>query len=354
MSRRSLLQIPPGVQCFYDREARLRRAIERRVAEVFEGWSYEEVLLPLFDYFEVFARAGGEAFAPRIYRFIGRDGEVLALRPDFTALVAKVAASRLAERPLPLRLFYSGEVLRYEPPQAGSQGELYQIGLEHIGDGLGSDLEVLAVALEALERLSIQDALLTVGHAGFISGLLAETGVEASLAAECFEALRRRDGARLEGILGARLSSRLNEATALSGGVEVLARARRLTEHLEALAALDHLEQVGRELDRLGLLGRVTMDLGVVRGLAYYTGIVFEMHAPGSGLELGGGGRYDRLLANFGWPAPAVGFSLSLDRLAQLLLPSSSDLERREPSRPVKELSAAVALRRKGVTVKRE
>jgi len=148
-----LSQIPPGVQCFVGEEARRRRRIEERVLRVFEGWDFEEIIPPLFDYADVFADGALEA---RTYSFVGRDGSLLALRPDFTSLLAKIAAGRLAERPAPIRLYYSGEVLRYEPPRAGSQSELFQMGLEHLGgDALSADAEVLAVAAECLERLGV-------------------------------------------------------------------------------------------------------------------------------------------------------------------------------------------------------
>ena len=121
-----LVQVPPGVQCFVGDEARRRRSIEDSVVSVFEGWDYEEIIPPLYDYAEVFA---GPALSPKTYSFVGRDGSVLALRPDFTSLLAKVAAGRLRDRPAPIRLYYSGEVLRYEPPKAGRQSELFQMGL---------------------------------------------------------------------------------------------------------------------------------------------------------------------------------------------------------------------------------
>ena len=119
-----LVQIPPGVQCFLGEEARRRRNIEERVVAVFEGWDYEEIIPPLFDYADVFA---SQALLPKTYSFVGRDGSLLALRPDFTSLLAKIAAGRLAGRPAPMRLYYSGEVLRYEPPRAGRQSELFQM-----------------------------------------------------------------------------------------------------------------------------------------------------------------------------------------------------------------------------------
>ena len=164
-----LSQVPPGVQCFVGDEARRRRRVEERVLEVFEGWDYEEIIPPLFDYADVFSDGALEA---RTYSFVGRDGSLLALRPDFTSLLAKIAAGRLAERAAPIRLYYSGEVLRYEPPRAGSQSELYQMGLEHLGgEARAADVEVLAAAAECLEVLSVEGFMLALGHVGVFAGL---------------------------------------------------------------------------------------------------------------------------------------------------------------------------------------
>jgi ATP phosphoribosyltransferase regulatory subunit len=317
MSQRTNLQIPSGVQCFYGREARLRREVERAVGDVFAGWSYEEIIVPLFDYFDVFARGGGPSLNDYIYRFIGRNGELLALRPDFTALVAKVVASRMTHRSLPLRLFYSGEVLRYQPPKAGQQKELFQIGLEHFGDGLTADLEVLLVAFEALDRAGANDAVVTLGHAGFVNGILEQSGVASDARPGLLEAMRSRDADRVTGILGAEAPAAVMEAMSLFGGAEVLDRSAGIATHPTSRAAVERLQALWKELEALGLGDRVQLDLGEVRGFDYYTGMVFEIYGPGSGLELGGGGRYDSLLGRFGLPWPAVGFSLSLDRLAQ-------------------------------------
>src|SRR4029453_10781752 len=170
-SSRSLVQVPPGVQCFVGDEARRRRAIEERVLPVFKGWDYEEIIPPLYDSADAFAEP---VLSPKTYSFVGRDGSLLALRPDFTSLLAKIAAGRLAERPAPLRLYYSGEVLRYEPPKAGRQSELHQMGLEHRGGGgPAADAETLAIAAECLDAVGAADWVLAVGHVGVFNGLVA-------------------------------------------------------------------------------------------------------------------------------------------------------------------------------------
>lgn len=359
MNQRFNLQIPSGVQCFYGREARLRRQVERAVAEVFSGWSYEEVIVPLFDYLDVFARGGGPSFGEYIYRFIGRNGELLALRPDFTALVAKVVASRMHDHSLPLRLFYSGEVLRYQPPKAGQQKELFQIGLEHFGDGLDADLEVLLVAFEALDRVGVNDAVVTLGHAGFVLGILEESEVAVEARPGLLEAMRCRDADRVTGILGRQAPAGVMEAMSLFGGAEILGRAHTMAKHPDSRAAVERVQALYGELHKLGLGDRVQLDLGEVRGFDYYTGMVFEIYAPGTGLELGGGGRYDSLLGRFGVPWPAVGFSLSLDRLAHRAQDGKLDAGTESPTETVvlerersQGFAKALQLRQQGVKVR--
>jgi ATP phosphoribosyltransferase regulatory subunit len=322
-SVKGLVQVPPGVQCFVGEEARRRRAIEDRVVSVFEGWDYDEIIPPLYDYAEVFS---GPALAPKTYSFVGREGSLLALRPDFTSLLAKIAAGRLRGRPAPIRLYYAGEVLRYEPPKAGRQSELYQMGLEHLGGGrAAADAEVLAIAAECLERLGARDWVLALGHVGVFAGLLDGAGLEADVVETLRDRVESKDGAGAREVLrGAKAPARTIDAvvrlTDLSGDPRILDEAAGAFAFAPpARAALDELALVVRALGEAGLGGRLAVDLGEVRGLDYYTGLVFRAYAPGLGFEVGGGGRYDGLLARFGRPLPAVGFMFGLDRLARLL-----------------------------------
>lgn len=318
-----LAQVPPGVQCFVGEEARTRRRIEETVVSVFEGWDYEEIIPPLFDYADVFA---GEALQPMTYSFVGRDGSVLALRPDFTSLLAKIAAGRLRAREAPLRLYYSGEVVRHEPVRAGRQSELFQMGLEHLGgDARAADAEVVAIAAECLDRLGASGFVLALGHVGVFSGLVEAAGLSPQAVKSLRERIEAKDASGVRRLLQATPSASgaaaaLERLATASGGVETLdAMSPALASCAKARAALDELRTVVEALSAAGLAPRLAVDLAEVRGLDYYTGLVFRAFAPGLGFEVGGGGRYDTLLARFGRPLPAVGFMLGLDRVALLL-----------------------------------
>src|SRR6185436_8611126 len=168
----SLSKIPSGVQYIFDDEVRLRRLIEREVMTVFEGWSYSEIILPIFDYADLFALGMGKEQAEMTYRFTGRDGKLLALRPEMTSLVARTVATRFRDRPRPIRLSYSGEVFRWDEPRGGRQYEFHQIGLEHIGsDRLEADTEVLVIVVELLQRLGLENFTITLSHVDFFNGI---------------------------------------------------------------------------------------------------------------------------------------------------------------------------------------
>ncbi len=318
-----LVQVPPGVQCFVGEEARRRRTIERLAVSVFEGWDYEEIIPPLYDYADVFA---GPALESQTYSFVGRDGSLLALRPDFTSLLAKIAAGRLAGQPAPIRLYYSGEVLRYEPPKAGRQSELFQMGLEHLGgDGRAADVEVLAVAAECLETLGVRGYVLALGHVGIFGGLVAECGLGPARLEALRERVEAKDAAGVrEALSGVEARPGVVDAlvrlSGFAGGAAVVEDAAAIVGvSPAAAAALEELTVVVRAFRDAGLGDRVAVDLAEVRGFDYYTGLVFRAYAPSLGFEVGSGGRYDALLGRFGRPMPAVGFMLGLDRVALLL-----------------------------------
>ena len=317
-----LARVPSGVQIHFGEEARLRRAVERRVLAVLAGWSYEEVLLPIFDYEQLFRRGMGPGRIPRTYRFTDHEGALLALRPELTTLVARTVATRMRDAATPLRLSYSGEVFRWDPPRQGRQSEFHQVGLELIGQkGVAADLEVLAVCAEVLRSLGLDGFRISLSHVGFLQGVADGLGLDRA-EAETFRALMdRRDGAALRAFLDRsgehEKNRRFSRLTTLSGGAEILREARDVVFNPTSRAALTDLQALLDGAEAAGLNDSIAVDLGAVADFAYYTGPTFQVFVPGLGSALGGGGRYDRLMQQFGLDLPAVGFSLCLDWMVE-------------------------------------
>ena len=321
-------QIPPGTQILIGRAARRRRVLERAICSVFEGWSYEEIIPPIFDYYDVFAKGMGAGEEEHIYRFIDREGNILALRPEFTSLVAKTVATRLAGSPKPIRLFYSGEVLRFEKPKGGRQREFAQIGIEHYGGaGKAADVEILLIAVETFQRLGIQGFQINLGSVDFFGGIVDRMELPEEQISALKEVLNIKDQPGLEALLKNlpledRRKKILRAVPHLTGGKSVIAEARGLVKNSRSVEALDHLEEIHSIFERLDLAQHLTIDLGEIRGFDYYTGIYFRAYVRDLGFEVAGGGRYDGLPASFGEDVPAVGFSFSLDRLEQIVTPT--------------------------------
>ena len=321
---KTLTQIPLGTQVLFGKAAKQRRRIERTIFSVFEAWSYQEIIPPIFDYYDVFTKGMGLELEDTLYRFIDREGNILALRPEFTSLVAKSVATRLADHPKPLRLCYCGEVLRYETPRGGRQREFFQIGLENIGgEHIRSDAEVILVAIESLKKLGIKKFQINLGEIGYFAGIVERIDFsrEDLLKIKTFIDLKDVVGLKSE-MDRLNLSERRRQIILslvhLTGDSSVIQTGRHLVSNEKSHQALNNLESLYEELKSHKVDESITIDFSEVRGLDYYTGTIFKIYVPGLGFEIGGGGRYDNLLKNFGCDFPAVGFSFSLERLMSL------------------------------------
>lgn len=317
MTRSSIAPIPPGALDLTGEAVRRRRALQRSAMDLLQAAGFAEAIPPTFEYAAIFLRAGGEEIADRLLRFTDLDGRTLALRYDFTAALARVAATSFADVPPPIRLCYTGKVYRQESGQGGRPREILQVGAETMGEaGLASDVALVRLALALLEALAITDYQLNLGHVGVLSAGFAALPVERH--AEVRRWIDRKDRATLQREL-AGLDSPARELASLPFVIgrgealrAVLADAPpAVRPGLEQLLALDtQLSPAER--------AHVVYDLGEVRGLDYYTGIHFELFAAGARRAVGAGGRYDELMGRFGRAMPALGVTLDLDALAEI------------------------------------
>ena len=313
-------QIPRGVQDRFLGEAVRRRRAEATLRECFSRWAYHEVIPPTFEYYDNLCVGAGPRLQRAMYRFLDHQGRTLALRADFTPQVARIAATKLYDQPMPLRCFYVGSLFRHEEPQAGRQREFTQAGVELIGaDTAGADAEVVALAIGALEALDLPDLQINLGQMAFFRALTGD--LPRAVVNEVREAVDRKSGTRLEAALSGVPADRrplLRRLPDLVGGPEVLDQARSLCREMERPEApeitLERLARVHERLWAYGVAEKVILDLGEVRGMDYYTGITFRGLVAGLGWPVASGGRYDDLIANFGRPLAAVGFGLSVGR----------------------------------------
>jgi ATP phosphoribosyltransferase regulatory subunit len=311
--------IPAGTRDILPDEMRELRRLSAALLETFERFGYGEVSTPTMEYEDVLVQ-GDERAAGASYRLFDEHGQVLALRSDMTIPIARMVATRFADAQPPFRFCYVAHAYRAVRPQRGQQREFIQAGIELVGaDAPEGTVEVLEVLTAALDAGGLPRARVGLGDAGLFTGLLQALGVPAERAKSVLEALARHDLVELERQvamldLDPRRRDTLVALPQLRGGADVIERAAVIGGD-DARAAVARLAQVAELLAARGIGDRVIFDLGLVRELGYYTGAIFEVYDPALGHVLGGGGRYDGLLARFGNPLPACGFALHVERL---------------------------------------
>ena len=324
LGSRSRVRLPTGVRDFLPRAAARRRDIAERLLAVFEQWGFERIITPIFECADVLERGLGQGARAAALRFVEPlSGEVVALRPDITPQIARIAATRLGDVGGPLRLCYEGSVMRLQDGPRG-QREILQAGVELIGaappDG---DAEALALAAAALSSMRIGEIRLDVGHVGLARYALGKAGdreVRRDLEVALFKKDRAGIARAASGCDG-EMRQVLEALTELYGEPErVLARARALPLPADVAASIENVAEVlerARDLIDADLFADITVDLGEVRGFDYYTGIRFSGYAAGAGEAVLQGGRYDELLGHYGRGARATGFAVDIEAVAR-------------------------------------
>jgi len=366
-SSRERSLVPVGMATILPHAAKQVRRLEEQLLAHINRWGYDEIILPTFEYLDVLAPGLEPELIEHCYQFVDRTtGRTLLLRPDATAQIARTVAMGLTGATLPLRLSYRTSVFRYATEHAGRGREIFQVGAELIGlDDVTSDSEVIHLMIECLQAIGLRSFKVSLGHVGFIKGLLLRSGLSAQGQKLAEQAAAKKDLPRLEEVLACEHISKaaaraIREAPELYGQEEVLARGRVLAAgDPSLLAPLERLAYVYQLLCAAGYRESLLLDLGEFRGFDYYDGVVFDVFADGMGAELGGGGRYDHLIGRFGRPLPSTGFALDVDRLFRTIefpdeesVPSRVDYLVAAPRRAARRLtSVAAQLRRTGVRV---
>ncbi len=319
------MQRPKGTRDLFGEELASIRHVERTMSDVFKRYGYEEVETPAFEPLELFTKKSGESVVKQLYAFKDKSDRELALRPELTAPVIRLYISQLRSAPKPVKLCYFGNCFRYEEPQAQRWRQFLQSGTEIIGSAQAeADAEVIALSDEIMRELGLSDYELRIGHTRLLREVLAHAGVKGSAQDPIMRAIDSREEVRLRAELDcaqvkARDEKLLRSLIALRGSVKVLRQAEKLVAGLpKAKAALGDLHEILEHVRSFGA-EKFTIDLGIARGLEYYTDLVFELYIDG--VQVAGGGRYDELIELLGGdPCSAVGVGFGVDRIARALL----------------------------------
>lgn len=324
-------EIPKGLRDLLPDEVKNRRELEKRAAQLFRSYGYQEVITPTFEYLEVVENGAGGAMREKLFLFMDREGGILSLRPEMTVSIARLAATHLQEEALPIRLFYSANVFRHVEPQMAQYREFWQLGIELLGaQGVQADAEVIGLAVKALQAFGLQDFKISMNEIGIINALVDGSALSSEERQNVRRLIEKKDLVELERLLDSLpIEDELKEAIAklpvLHGGLEVLDQLTYLQKQPEAARAVEQLISVYESLEAYGVQDHIVIDMGVIRGFDYYTGLVFEGYSPDLGYGLLGGGRYDKLMDQFGYSCPATGFAIGMDRLALVLNQDSKE-----------------------------
>jgi ATP phosphoribosyltransferase regulatory subunit len=306
-------RIPSGTRDVLPDEMRELRAITDTLRGVFELYGYGEVYTPAIEYESVLRR--GDRTVTPAYRVFDDHGDVLALRADMTVPIARLVATRYPSAKPPLRFCYIAHAYRQVTPHRGQMREFLQAGIELVGaPAPAGTAEALNVLCHALDAVGLQGYRVGLGDASLYPALLSGLGVDEDHRERLLLELATKDFVGLE--------REVRELGLDQGDADLLVRVPQLRGGPDVLDAppgpvADALAGLRTMLDLLepGVAERVIFDLGLARGLGYYTGAVFDVYDPALGEPLGGGGRYDDLLGRFGRALPAVGFAIGVDRL---------------------------------------
>lgn len=318
----------PGFRDFYPADLALRTHIFRTWRTVAGRYGFVEYDGPPLESLDLYTRKSGEEIVGQLYGFTDQGGREVALRPEMTPTFARMVAARAGGLPKPIKWFSIPQLFRYERPQKGRLREHFQLNVDIVGEtSVASDVEVVAAAIDMLRAfgLGAADFVARYSDRTLISAVLNEMGVpEASLPA-AFAALDKADRESEQWVFDRLIQAGIGEKAAKRvlalADMDLADLARQFGDVAPVTEALSRLQQFREQAEAAGLAEFVELDLRLVRGLAYYTGLVFEVwDRKGKFRAICGGGRYDDLLEAVGGPAlPALGFGMGDVVLGELL-----------------------------------
>lgn len=326
-----------GMRDFLPEEARLMKYIEDKAREVAELYGFKEIITPVVESLELLAAKAGEEVRSRMFIFKDLGGRDIALRPEFTASVARFVATTFRNEPKPFRLFSVGSIYRYDEPQRGRYREFWQSNYELMGSNRPeADTEILMLTDSLMKAAGLKNYAFKVGHVGVLRGILHQEKLDDKVQNAVMQMMDKKlheDALKTIQKAGAseKCLTTVRKLVELKGGMifDIVEKMKECVKGYEkAGEAVENLREILKLVTASGRQTELALDAGFARGLEYYTGMIFEVYVPDMDIALGGGGRYDRLIELFGGePTPAVGVAHGIDRIMLAMQGQKTELK---------------------------
>ncbi|MDT8715511.1 ATP phosphoribosyltransferase regulatory subunit [Clostridium sp. 19966] len=324
--------IPEGTRDILFQDCADKRYIENILKKVYLDRGFVEIVTPTLEFYDVFDGDNIWIEQEKLYKLFDNRGRIMVLRPDMTTPAARLAATKLRDSYYPIKFCYSANVFRANENLNGKKNEFTQSGVEILGSGeLKADIEVIATAMKAMIKAGITNFKLELGQIDFFKGIVENLDLEDEEKESIRSFIENKNFGALKDFLLERKAGLsksdmeiLNKLPALFGDIKVLDTARKLLNQLkqgdkikQAFEALNNLENIYDILVTMGFKDYLTVDLGMVHHIDYYTGLIFRAYIDEAGDEILSGGRYDKLVKNFGADIPATGFAINVDGILE-------------------------------------
>lgn len=350
--------VPEGTRDFTIDECKRRNNIVSTITNVFKNWGYSEISTPTIEYYDTFNHKTQSLKEEEMYKFFDNNGRILVLRPDMTVPVARLINTKLKDMKLPLKLYYSANVFRVHESLEGKRNEYLDCGIELIGaDGDVVDLEVLVTALEVLKSLDIkQDFKIEIGNVNILNSAINAMNLNDINKEDIIRLINKKSLISLKEYLNNldiddKYKEFLITLPWVFGGYDMIKKAKELAFNKDVKENILYLEKLFLSLKELGYEKYISVDMSMVPRVNYYSGIIFKGYFNGIGSTVLRGGRYNKLLENFGRDISAIGFSVDINLLINNCNYSKEEVSKKIQLQDInylEELKEAIRITRDG------